>query len=441
MRILLINTLDPRDLHADPHLGLGYVASYARKGGYKKIKIIDSDIEENLKKFRPDVVGISSVSQNYDIAKEIARKCKQYGAVVIVGGVHITLMPMTLNRNMDIGVIGEGELTFLELLKTIEKHGLTKERLKKIKGIIYWDKERILFTKPRGLAELDKLPYPARDLLNFNKSMPSMFSSRGCPYKCIFCSSTRFWKTVRFNSADYVIEEIKYLIRKYNAKHITFNDDLFIADKARLKRIVEMIESEGINKRADFTVSARANLVDEETAELLKRMNVELVTMGLESGSEEILRYAKGGNVSVEDNENAINILKCRGIKVQATFIIGFPIDTKETINETLNFIKKSRLDSFEVYMLSPLPATPIWEYAMKKRLVSENMDWSRISHRSQYNIDEKIVLTENISPEELFELHKKFIWLRKTRKFSHMAKNAVKHPYRILPFVKRKLS
>ena len=90
--------------------------------------------------------------------------------------------------------------------------------------------------------------------------------------------------------------------------------------------------------------------------------------------------------------------------------------------------------------MLSPLPATPIWDYALKKGLVSENMAWSKISHRSEYDIKEKIVLTENLTPEELFELHKKFIWLRKTRKLRHMLKNAVRHPYRILPFVKRKL-
>jgi len=137
-----------------------------------------------------------------------------------------------------------------------------------------------------------------------------------------------------------------------------------------------------------------------------------------------------------------VNLLKDNGVGVQSTFVIGFPKDTHDTIMQTLDFIKHSRLDSFEVYMLAPMPATPIWEYAKSKGLISEDIDfrWSSIAHRADYDINDKIVLTENLTKQELFELHKKFIWLRKTRKFKHMVRNAIRHPYRVPLYLKKRI-
>lgn len=439
MKILLVNIVDQRDSTAIPHLGVAYLASYLRaNGGYNDIKIINSPIDDALREFRPDVVGFSTVSQNYDLAKNEAKKAKKAGAVTVIGGVHITLLPHTLDENIDFAVIGEGEQTFLELIKFID--GKIKDK-QKIMGLAFWKGKKIVINKSRPLiANIDTIPMPARDLLE-KTNMPTMFTSRGCPYKCIFCSSSHFWNTVRFHSAEYVLNEIRTLIDG-GAKHISFTDDLFIVNKKRLEEIVEGIKKEGINKKVAFTMWCRANLITEETARLMKEMNTELVSLGLESGSDEVLRYAKGANASVADNERAVNLLKDNGINVQATFVIGFPIDTRETIMQTLSFIKRSRLDSFEVYMLAPMPATPIWQYAKARGLVSEEpaFRWSSIAHRAEYDFNEKIVLTEKLTKQELFELYKKFIWLRKTRKFSHMARNAIRHPYRVPGFIKKKI-
>jgi len=439
MRILLVNVVDPRDSTAIPHLGVAYLASYLRKnGGYTDIKILNSPIDDALETFKPDLVGFSSVSQNYDIARAEAEKAKRAGVVTVIGGVHITLLPHTLDKNMDFAIIGEGEQTFLELVKHLD--GKIKDR-RKIKGLAFWKDGKIVMNKPRPLIEsIDSIPMPARDLLE-KTTMPTMFTSRGCPYKCIFCSSTHFWNTVRFHSAGYVLDEIKYLVDN-GAKHISFTDDLFIANKKRLEEIVSGIKKQGINKKVTFTMWCKANLITPETAKLLKEMNTELVSLGLESGSDEILKYAKGSAASVADNERAVNLLKDNGINVQATFVIGFPKDTRDTIMQTLDFIKHSRLDSFEVYMLAPMPATPIWEYAKSRGLVSEDPDfkWSSIAHRADYDINDKIVLTENLTKQELFELHKKFIWLRKTRKFKHMMRNAIRHPYRVPLYLKKRI-
>ena len=124
------------------------------------------------------------------------------------------------------------------------------------------------------IENLDSIPYPDRDLLGIKKHQVFMISSRGCPYNCYFCSSSALWKKARFNSAEYIIKDILGLIERYKPEKIIFWDDLFIADKNRLRKIVERIEQSGINKKVCFHISASANLVDEETASLLKRMNV-----------------------------------------------------------------------------------------------------------------------------------------------------------------------
>ncbi len=441
MKILLVNAIDERDAANAPHLGLGYIAAYARERGFGDIRITESRIFQALEEYRPDVVGITSVSQNYGIAKAIAAKAKELGALTIIGGVHITLLPLSLDKNMDVGVISEGEITFLEIIHAIEKYGLDKEKISQVKGIVYWDNNRIKFTE-RGelVSDVDSLPYPARDLIDYDWTIATMFTSRGCPFNCVFCSSTRIWERVRYHSPEYVVGEIKHLVEKYGTKHITFNDDLFIANPKRAIRISESVVKEGLDKKVTFNMSCRANLVTDEIAAALKRMNTELVSMGLESGSPLVLKYAKGSNITVEDNSNAISALKKHGVMTHGTFIIGFPVDTRETIMETLNFIKNSRLDSFEAYILAPMPGTPVWDYAVHKGFVSENMDWSRIAHRAEYDIEEKIVLTENLSKKEMFELYEKFVSERKKRKAMHMLRNAVKHPYRIPRYLRARI-
>ncbi|MFH1420527.1 MAG: radical SAM protein [Candidatus Aenigmatarchaeota archaeon] len=439
MKILLVNVVDPRDSTAIPHLGLSYVASYLRSKGFNDVEIKNTPVD--YEKEKADIIGLTAVSQNYTLARNEAAKAKAAGAIVVIGGVHITLLPETMDNNMDIGVVGEGEITFHEVVSTIEKHGLDVKYLDKIKGIAFWKNGKISRTKPRPLVDdLDTLPFPAGDLLE-DKTMPTMVTSRGCPFKCVFCCSSKLWPRVRFHSSKYVLDEIKYLVAE-GAKHITFTDDLFIADIKRLREIADGLKLEGMSDKLTFTMWCKASLIHDDTTEMLKEMNTELVSLGLESGDENVLNYAKQGSATVADNERAVNLLRDNGINVQATFVIGFPQDTRESIMKTFDHIKRSRLNSFEVYMLAPLPATPIWDIAMKKGLVSEDKDfnWSSIAHRAEYDMNEKIVLTDNLTPQELFELHKKFIWLRKKRKFRHMIKNAAHHPYRIPVYVRKKM-
>ena len=296
-------------------------------------------------------------------------------------------------------------------------------------------------TEPRAMVEnLDEFPFPDRSMMP-KTTMPTMVTSRGCPSKCVFCCSNKLWPVTRFRSAENVVKEIRQLAEK-GAKHISFTDDLFIADVKRLREIVEDLKKDGLNKKLTFTMWCKASLIRDDTVALLKDMNTELISLGLESGNQEILEYAKQGSATVEDNTRAVNLLRDNGINVQATFVIGFPPDTKESIMDTYNYIKKSRVNSFEVYMLAPLPATMMWDVAKQKGLVNDNkdFDWEIIAHRAKYDMSKKLVVCDNLTSQQLYELHKKFVWLRKKKKLGHMAQNAVKHPYRIPRWLKSKI-
>ena len=329
-------------------------------------------------------------------------------------------------------MIGEAEETFFEIVYLfLKKRRISEKDLSKIDGLVYFDKNKKLrFTKQRRLIEnLDSIPFPARGLLDMDKSYIFMFSSRGCPYKCYFCSSSSFWKKARFHSAEYVILEISEIMGKYGPEKIAFYDDLFIADKNRLRSIVEKIEQLKINRKLSFHISARSNLINEEVVSLLKRMNVRSVNIGFESGSEKILNYLKGDNISVKDNKRAVNLLNKAGIIVCGSFVIGAPIDTKETILETYNFIKNNKIDTFAVYTLTPYPETKAWDYALEHGLVSEYMDFSNLCIDNPMDYTKKVAISQNISKKELYEFHKKFLRLYRKRQFMLALKIIFKRP------------
>lgn len=434
-KIMFINAIDiAKEIEtALPPLGLGYLASSLRKEfglDYIKFKIVDRDIEQEMNKFKPDIIGITSVSQNYNRAIKYARIAKKYDLPVIMGGVHISALPSTLTNDMDAGVIGEGEETIIDLFNLFEeKRYFDKNELEKIDGICFRRNGKLIVTKKRKPVEpLDKIPMPARDLLTIKKCT-YMFTSRGCYYRCTFCASSRFWDKFRFFSAEYVVNEIKYLIKKYDVEEIGFWDDLFTADKKRVKQILEMLKKEDILGNVSFSCNVRSNLVNDEIVQLLKQMNVKSVGMGLESGSPITLEYLKGRNISIEDHINAVKILRKYGIKPHVSFIIGSPKETQEDILQTLRFIKENRLDSFDVYVLTPFPGTPVWDYVKARNLVNEDMNWDTLNVNFGENYNDAIILSEKLTREEIYKLFLLFA----NEKKKIMIKRSLRNPLNLL--------
>ena len=420
LRILMINGIN-NQVEVEtrfPSLGLGYLVSSALRwlpDVPLRFQILDHDVPQAVERFQPHLACVSSVSQNFETAKEYTAYFHRQGVPVILGGVHVTSLPHSIPPGVAAACLGEGELTFVDLLKTLAGGGLTPERLRSIPGLAYRDEAgRLHLTPPREqISPLDQLPLPARDLLEI-RPHTYMFTSRGCPYRCTFCFSSRYWDSVRFFSAEYVVEEIKRLVRDHGVTMISFYDDLFVAKRSRLEEMIRLLERDELLGKVKFTCSCRANLVDAELARLLSRLGMVSVGMGLESGDEETLQYLKSGAASVADNNKAINVLKDAGIFVNGSFIIGSPHETREQIMNTYRFIQKSRLDLFDVYLLTPLPGTPVWEEALQRGLVSNDlMDWSRLNVNAYRDPDKAIIMSEVLSRQEILNLYRRFRRLR----------------------------
>ncbi|HZX36561.1 MAG TPA: radical SAM protein [Thermodesulfobacteriota bacterium] len=435
MKILLVNCINlDEGLRAQEdsaeHLGILYIASSLRRHFTEnelELKVIYGPVfGSTLDDIKPDVVGLSSVSQNYHIAQRYAKICKEKNIPVIVGGVHISTLPHTLTGDMDVGIINEGEDAIVELMRIfMEDKAFVRQKLACVEGIVYHDGNELVKTQFRErIKDLDTLPIPDREF--YDHPRRGIFTSRGCPYDCVFCFSKPFWgPKARFFSPEYVVKEMADIVERFNVSQISIYDDLFIAPRVRFKKMVELIRAAGLHKKITFNCNVRPNEITDEVAELLKSMSITHVFLGIESGNQRVLKYLKKQACSVEQNRNAIRILKKHGILTHGGFIIGSPDETREEIMDTYRFIRKSGIDSFSPLMLTPLPGTPVWDIAKKKGLVSDFMDWNIL--REEFNEVESrhIVMSEVLSREELARLYRKFKRLQK-RKYFYLA---LKHP------------
>ena len=238
IKILFINAIDPRSEIETRYTPLGvlYLSASLKRAfpeGTFDIKLVDRDIEETINSFRPDIVGITAVSQNFNHAIRHAKLARLRGLPTIIGGVHVSIIPESITGDMDVGCIGEGELTIVELMKVFMEHnGFPPDRLEELDGIVFWKDGTLATTRPRPLVtDMDRvIPCPDRSLEGPVKHA-YVFSSRGCPFRCVFCASSRYWNQVRFFSAEYVFSELERLAGESGARMISFYDDLFVADR------------------------------------------------------------------------------------------------------------------------------------------------------------------------------------------------------------------
>lgn len=416
-RLLLISAVNSdSDVAARPFppLGLGHVASYLREyRGPSEIKIIsrslDIQLDSVLTDFQPDIVGISSTTQEFNTAVGLARQVKEWRKVpVVVGGHHISALPSTLPEDMDVAVLGEGEETMAELIETHESGGgLVGTDLSGIKGIAYHQNGEVVTNPPREpIEDLDGVPPPARDLLDMDSTWTHLMTSRGCPYKCIYCTAGFFWKRVRYFSPQYVLEEIRRLVSDFGVTNISIEDDLFIAKPSRLREIRDLFKQEGLDKEVDLSCLCRANLVTEEIADCLREMGVHHVSMGLESGSERVLNVIKGGSVSVEQGVKALKVLKDRGFETRGFFMLGLPGETTEDMQETFRLIRNPMLDSARVRVFVPLPGSKIWHDAVARGIVSNQMDWDDLNMEFETNFDRYPIVNDQVSRQELWDIY-----------------------------------
>ena len=420
IKLALININVNQD--PSPPTGLASIATYIEKNiDSAEITVIDSnfdDIFDRINEIKPDVIGLSAMTVEYSKAIETSKKIKKkYNAPLIIGGVHISTLPVSLDKVFALGIIGEGEETMLELVKLYEKkHMFSIKDMEKIRGIVYYAKGKIKTTEPRPLIkDLDDIPFPDKKYvhknyfkkrINFDKKLVTypIMTSRGCPYRCLFCSTSRFWQTIRFNSAEHVVAEIKDLVKNYSVERITVWDDLFTIKKERIERIIELLKKEKLLGKVAFECMARVNTITEDIYIVLKKMGVVFLNFGFESGNERILKMLKGGTVTIEQNKNAILLGKKYGFRVFGSLIFGSPTETLKDMDDTIKFIDfavKNKIDGLWTFVMTPFPSTPIWEIAKKRSKVSDNMNWKLLSHQS---IDNPLLLDKNIKLDDFKE-------------------------------------
>ncbi len=382
-----------------PSLGLGYLASYLQNhGSFSEISIVECEQKEALEKIRatkPDIVGFGSTTPGFFGNVRVAEQLKKgLGVATVIGGTHITSLPQTLPNAFDFGILGEGEQTFLELMQALESGKTERQQLLGIDGLAFHDGKKVVASKPRALIEpLDKIPFPARELFDMQHylkkqdvlcmhkmlSGTSMMTSRGCPYKCIFCQASRHWNRLRMNSAEYVAEEIQLLHDKYGVEAIAIVDDLFIGSKKRVAEIVKELGERKLLGEIKYLVDGRANLVDSEILSLLKKMGVVQISIGFETGSERMLCFLKKNSVTLKQNVDCVEKITQAGFGIYGQFMIGSPGETKQEILETIKLMKNPAITTAHVSVTTPLPGTELWDYFLKQNPFDINkIDWRR---------------------------------------------------------------
>ncbi|HOO56539.1 MAG TPA: radical SAM protein [bacterium] len=390
IRIGFFMASNDMDIKSPKPLSFGYLKAYleSQAPGDFEMEYFDGPFDARSL----DILALSTTTQAYPIAVEAARSAKEAnsGIITIIGGHHVTYLPEMMADCFDIGIIGEGEHTFADLVtKAVDNRlSLDHDVLAGIQGIVFRHEGSSVVTDPRPLIEpLDSLPHPFR----FREKAQYIFSSRGCPYKCVFCSSSAFWKKTRMFSAGYVVEEIEQILHNIpETERIPFQDDLFVLNRKRLLEFAALMEEKKLARRVPYVFSVRANLVDQELCDILKRFNLGYVAFGAESASDRMLDLL-GKGTTREMNQNAINLLTKNGINTVCSFIVGIPGETEEEVNSTYNFAYgnmaagRVSINSI-VNILMPMPGTRLWQTAIDRGIIKlDGFDWKKLSVFASY--------------------------------------------------------
>jgi radical SAM superfamily enzyme YgiQ (UPF0313 family) len=401
MRVLLINPHYPISETPSPPLGLAFLAAALRQADIA-VRILDyvvfpyrpQELRQELADFDPDIVGATAVSMNYYQAMDILRTVKRLNPQIftIIGGPHVTFRAEeTLGKHaeLDCVVIGEGEATLVELVRTVTAKG----DLNHVKGIAFRNGNAVRRTPARDPIELNRLPLPARDLLPLGRyralGLPlTVTTSRGCPYHCIFCVGRKMGGAgVRYRHASAVGEELEALSR-LGFRQVNLADDLFTANNAHCRAVCDEI----VRRNLSLTWTAFAR-VDSITPEILCKMRTAgctAVSFGLESANAGILKTIRKG-ITADQVVDAARMCRAAGIQAYGSFILGLPGESPATIQETLDFAERLQGEglAYGFHLLAPFPGTEARKHSRAYGLRILSDDWS------EYHANRSVVETK----------------------------------------------
>lgn len=408
-------------ISGDPPLGLGYIASFIRKNMAVDISILDTTFNHSfdilfsqIRELQPDILGVYTDTIMYNNALQIINFAKSLKIFTIAGGPHATILPETLVDHADIVVIGEGENTFLEILKNYTD----KKDYSSIKGIIFKKNGEIIKTPPREPEDLSVMQFPAWDLydlknyfkywyyldcVGLNKTGTTMIASRGCPFKCTYCQPTLnklFGKKIRHYAPFQVASEIKMLKDKYKIDGIYFHDDTLTANKIWVSEFCDEIDKLKVNIL--WGCNSRIDSIDKNILKRMHASGLRNIHFGIESGSQRIIDeiYCKG--IKLEKVRDVINLTRKTGIHTLGFFMMGAPSEKKYEILKTIKFAISLKLDEATFSIVTPLLGTTLYDMLKNKNnyLLSDNF--------SDYDYWRKgSLIRKDIFPGTLNFLHK----------------------------------
>jgi anaerobic magnesium-protoporphyrin IX monomethyl ester cyclase len=432
--VLLYPYLQPsleRSIFRFPPLGLGYLAAYLREHGIS-VDLIDCTFlsrEEALEKVRrsnPRIIGIYSMFSMKGKAIEFADLLRRDCDLLVAGGPLPTLNPQVFLQHFDTVVIGEGERTMYEIVRATEGDA----DLSGVKGIAFKNGNETTFTPGRELIrDLDIIPFPSRELFDnqsyknyysrrYGYSVTSMITSRGCPFKCDFCSRPVFGDQVRTRSAENIVDEMETVLT-LGYDRIWFTDDCFTLNRRRIFGICNEIIQRGI--KIDWECLSRVDTINREALRRMRQAGCKRVFFGIESGNDSVLALMKK-RATVKEAREAVQMGKTAGLEVGAFFIVGYPGETDKTILDTVRFASQLPLDYLSFTLPYPIPGTPLYERIKDKIILT---DWDDRGHLRI--VDHRLLYRSVFSERKL-----KFAIIKGTLQFK-LRKHLGNHGYRFI--------
>jgi len=400
MKILLVKPIS--DIHVvSPPLSLAYLAA-SLKPLNVKVRILDcllkkfsfQQFKSYITRYNPDVIGFTSFTLEFhnvlkmaDIAKQLNHNIK-----VVVGGPHPSNSPESINNSqIDFIFRGEAEEAFPRFISELSKK---KPNFRKIPNL-GWKKGKSIMNPVKTIENLDKLPFPDFDLMNF-KEYPKLYlakefpcapilTSRGCPFSCTFCAGWNIsGKKFRARTPGNIVKEIKILKLKYEIKEFQIWDDNFTLDKQRANKFCEILIKENLNLKWWCPNGVRLETLDKELLVKMKEAGCYAMAFGIESGSEKIQKDMKK-NIDFNQLREIVSFAHKIGMRTQGFFIIGYPTETREDILKTISLAKSLPLDRASIFLFQPLPGSEIYEQLKKDRKINrccsiKNCDYSKPS-------------------------------------------------------------
>ncbi|MBN1526072.1 MAG: B12-binding domain-containing radical SAM protein [Candidatus Omnitrophica bacterium] len=408
--------------------GLSSLSACAKAVGHD-VSLIDlrelagwDDVRGEISRLKPQVLGVTMMSVDYEPAMEAARIAKSVdrNIVVVAGGPHPSILPeeVAAGANIDYVVVGEGETTFLKLLEDIENCR---------------PRERVITGEH---PDLDTLPFADRELFRFKESpienflrrpFVTVIAGRGCVYNCSFCQPAErkiFGRKVRRRSVANVIDELELLRERYDFQSFMFHDDCLTEDRKWVIRFCDEYRRRKFRK--PFVCQSRADIIckNEDMVRLMKKAGLAMYLIGFESGNQRVLNFLRKGT-TVEMNYRAARICKKHGVRIWANYMLGMPTETKEEAMDTVRMIQKIKPYRPSPAFFTPHPGSDLYDYCVKNglSLIRSHSDFARSPNAPKIKgIDYKFL------QEALVESKKRFVSVRLARKADFIIERRIKH-------------